>query len=70
METENSLSVEKTDNGAKKTAKLLFDYVEMLAIAVAVVLIFFTMLFRISVVSGNSMFSTLHNGDKLVIYLI
>ena len=33
METENSLSVEKTDNGAKKTAKLLFDYVEMLAIA-------------------------------------
>ena len=67
METENPLPVEKAEEGAKKTAKLLFDYVEMLALAVAVVLILFTMFFRISVVSGNSMFSTLESGDKLVI---
>lgn len=67
METESKVSVEETDDGAKKTAKAIFDYVEMLAFAVATVLILFTMFFRISVVSGNSMFSTLKNGDKLVI---
>ena len=65
METENQTPQPITDT--KRIARMTFDYVEMIALAVAFVLIFFTFLFRLSVVSGNSMYGTLHDKDKLII---
>ena len=67
MDLENRSSGAPTPIDAKRVARTLFDYVEMLALAVAAVLILFTFLFRLSVVSGNSMYGTLHDDDKLII---
>lgn len=44
-----------------------FDWVESLIIAIVVVGIIFTFVFRIVTVSGASMFPNLHNSDRIVV---
>ena len=53
--------------GVDKKVKNIFDYVEMLAIAVAVVVILISFVFRLTVVVGGSMEKTLQPGQVLVI---
>ena len=45
----------------------LFANVEMLAVAAAAILLFFSFVARITVVDGGSMNDTLHHGDKLIV---
>ena len=56
-------------NGSIKTGGVAacFDWTESLVIAVVVVGLIFTFIFRIVTVSGSSMDPNLHNGDRLVI---
>lgn len=44
-----------------------FDFAELLTIAVSAVLILFTLVLRLSIVSGNSMQHTLENGERLLV---
>ena len=45
----------------------LFEFLESFAIAVVVVVLVFTLIFRIFIVSGPSMLSTLESGDRIVV---
>lgn len=53
--------------GVDKKVKNIFDYIEMFAIAVAVVVILISFVFRLTVVVGGSMEQTLQPGQVLVI---
>ncbi len=51
----------------KDRLRELFANVEMLAVAAAAILLFFSFVARITVVDGGSMNDTLHHGDKLIV---
>ena len=51
----------------KSAAKELFEWVELFAYSVAIVIVLFTFLCRIAVVSGPSMEKTLYNGEVLLV---
>ncbi len=55
------------ENTKKSAAHHLLDYVEMFVITVAVVILLLSFVFRLCVVSGNSMNNTLLNGEKLIV---
>lgn len=59
----------KPANAKKKKTigAILFDYVEMFAWSVLVVLLIFTFGFRLCQVDGPSMENTLHNGERLLL---
>ena len=63
----NTNAPEEKPQGVDKKVKNIFDYVEMLAIAVAVVVILISFVFRLTVVVGGSMEQTLQPGQVLVI---
>lgn len=67
-EGENSPVEEKKsgENGVLNTLKSLFDYVEILGVAILAVLLIFTFGFRLCKVDGNSMNHTLANGELLI----
>ena len=56
----------KHKEGVFNTLKSLFDYVEILAVAILAVLLIFTFCFRLCKVDGNSMNNTLGNGEMLI----
>ena len=66
-QVQNANAPEEKPQGVDKKAKNIFDYVEMLAIAVAVVVILISFVFRLTVVVGGSMEQTLQPGQVLVI---
>ena len=51
----------------KKALHGMYDFIEMFALAVSLILLIFTLVARISVVEGGSMEPTLHGGDRVVI---
>ena len=53
-------------NGLFNTLKSLFDYVEILAVAILAVLLVFTFGFRLCKVDGSSMNNTLGHGELLI----
>ena len=57
---------ESTD-GVMARRRGIYDLVEMLAGSVAVVILIFTLLFRLSSVEGTSMINTLQDGDRLIV---
>ena len=70
MDTQNTTpEVEIPPEKAQKKNPLwdFFSSVELLAVAAAVVLLFFTFIARITVVEGGSMEKTLAGGDKLIV---
>lgn len=52
----------------RDSASGLYEWVEALLLAVVLVVLIFTFLWRVVTVDGPSMQPTLHNGDKLVLY--
>ena len=66
-QVQNANAPEEKPQGVDKKVKNIFDYVEMLAIAVAVVVILISFVFRLTVVVGGSMEQTLQPGQVLVI---
>ena len=61
-----------TDNPMKQKPagrflREVFELLESFAVAVVLVILIFTLLFRIFVVKGPSMLSTLKNGDRIVV---
>lgn len=57
----------KTDNKKNALLESGYDWVGAAAVALAVVSILFSMLFRVVNVSGDSMTNTLQNGEKLLL---
>ena len=53
--------------GPKKAIHALFDFTELFAIAIAIILLLFTFVLRMSVVVGGSMKNTLQDGDRLLV---
>lgn len=51
----------------KKTLGIIYDFAEILMTAVLAVTVVFAFLFKTSVVNGDSMKDTLHNGDTVII---
>ena len=70
----NNIQPENTPDGEKKggkagifnTLKSLFDYVEILGVAILAVLLIFTFCFRLCKVDGSSMNNTLGHGELLI----
>lgn len=59
---------EGREMGKKSKAKLeIFEWLEIIVVAIAVVIILFTLVFKIITISGDSMLNTLHNGEKILI---
>ena len=58
---------EKENNYNPFSAKVIYDWMEIFAISIAVVFILFSFVARIAVVDGGSMLPTLENGDKLIV---
>ncbi len=56
---------EKSNNKKFKTE--LFDWLDVITIAFAVVILLFSVFFRVATIEGNSMRNTFHNGEKVVI---
>jgi len=57
-------------NEQNKKGKLLsgfIDYVELFVIAICIVLILFSMVFRTCTVDGDSMKNTLTNGEVIIV---
>lgn len=51
----------------QKTIEDVYDWAEVFAVSVAIVVLMLTFAIRIATVRGNSMRETLHNGDVLII---
>lgn len=59
---------EGREMGKKSKAKLeIFEWLEIIVVAIAVVIILFTLVFKIITISGDSMLNTLHDGEKILI---
>lgn len=57
-----------TENKKKKhIAKELLELVDAVAVAMVYVVLIFTLIFRVFIVSGESMFSTLHDYDRIIV---
>lgn len=62
METKNN-----TSKNAPSLLAVVFDYFEILILSVCFVLLMFTLLIRVSIVSGSSMEQTLSDKDMLIV---
>lgn len=58
------------ESTSKKIVSRLFDFVEMFAWSVLVVILLFTFFIRLCRVDGASMENTLHDGESLLLYNI
>lgn len=56
-----------SDVKAKSTCAALYDFVEMIAVITIAIILCFSFLFRLNVVSGPSMQDTLHGGEYLIV---
>ena len=60
-------SAEQEPSFAEKAVSTFYDAVEVLATVSVFVLLLFAFVIRINVVNGNSMLTTLHNGERLAV---
>ena len=60
----------ESDNNSNKKYESIYDVVSIVVSSILMVGIIFTLFFKISTVSGESMENTLHDGDKLIISAI
>lgn len=68
MNQMNENVINKEEAGKKPQAKReIFEWLEIVVVAVAVVIILFTLIFKVVTISGDSMLNTLHNGEKILI---
>lgn len=68
LDMEETKKVEQNElSGKDKAAREIFDWAETLCQALFAVVILFTFFFRFVTVSGDSMLTTLTNGDRLII---
>ena len=58
-------NTEKRENKALK--REIFDWLEIIIIALSVVILLFTFVFKVVTISGDSMLDTLHSGEKVLI---
>ena len=62
-----NVSVSETNKKADKKVSSVYEFASIIVSSVLAVGVIFTLLFKISTVSGQSMENTLHNGDQLLI---
>ena len=65
--SKNSKQQKTTELTGSKKANNLFEFVELIAICLGIILFIFTFFLRHSVVVGSSMDKTLADGDRLII---
>lgn len=66
LQTENKKTSQPTEE-KESAGKSFFEFVEMLVIAIAAILLFFSFVLRQAVVDGDSMQNTLQNGERLLV---
>ena len=68
---ENNVNAEKTQKAEKRTPQQsLYDWIEIVAVSLSLVLLFLTFIARVTTVVGDSMLPTLHNGESLLVVSI
>lgn len=65
--TDAACDNDESADGVMARRRGIYDFVEMLTGSVAVVILIFTLLFRLSSVEGTSMINTLQDGDRLIV---
>lgn len=63
---ENAVEIKETEKNGKAKNDI-FEWLEIIVVAIAVVIILFTLVFKVITISGDSMLNTLHNGEKILI---
>ncbi len=69
---EKNIGAENTDAAVKEKKALrrltaVNEWIEVIAVSVMLVLIIFTFFGRLTTVDGDSMYPTLHNGERLIV---
>ena len=66
-----NLEIEETEEvkefPKRNLAKEIFEWIDMIAVAVIAVVIIFSLIFRIATISGPSMQNTLYSGERVII---
>lgn len=57
----------KNMENEKNISKDIFEWIEELAIAIMLIVVLFSFLFRVITVSGESMFDNYYDGDRLIV---
>lgn len=72
MNSEPNLQAESRADEPKKQSPLssIFDYLELFAWSIFVVMMLFTFAFRLCRVDGSSMENTLYNGENILLYSV
>ncbi len=66
-QTNENVKFEKEFDKKPQAKREIFEWLEIVVAAVAVVIILFTLIFKVVTISGDSMLNTLHNGEKILI---
>ncbi len=64
---EEEVQTEEPEKKPKNAAAEIFDWVEVMALSLAVILLVFTYIGRLAIVDGSSMNKTLYDGEALLI---
>jgi signal peptidase I len=65
---ENNVKQANAEETPKRTSlQALYDWIEIVAVSLAAVLVFLTFFARVTTVVGDSMLPTLHNGESLFV---
>lgn len=59
--------MENTEVLKPQSKREIFDWLEIITVSVTVVILLFTFVFKVVTISGNSMYDTLQNGEKIII---
>ena len=57
----------QTETEKRTPAQSLYDWIEVIAVSLALVLLFLTFIARVTTVVGDSMLPTLHDGESLLV---
>lgn len=67
VEVDKENEIDENGKSLKKLMKNVYEWVEIICVAIALMLVVFMFVFRLVQVEGDSMNNTLHNGDRLII---
>ncbi len=70
MESCPEIEEETAEDSRPSAAAAVYEWVEMAVFSLVAVVLIFTFLFRIVGVDGDSMLTTLHNGDRLILSVL
>ncbi len=67
FDVEKNGKSDKVEEVIENAQKEFFDWLDVITVALVLVVLVFTFVFRVATIDGNSMLNTFHNGEKVVI---